>query len=93
LCNTTPVTDTSNTHKVYKPLAKIRFSREAYRLVVVLLLVRPMPAHPPPPVVAPLEHVVRGHRVQGPVAALAAAHVVVHAGPASRDLDETIVQA
>jgi len=66
---------------------------EAYRLVVVLLLVRPVPAHPPPPVVAPLEHVGRGHRVQRPVAALAATHVVVHAGPPSRDLDETVVQA
>jgi len=66
---------------------------EAYRLVVALLLVWPVPAHPPPPVVASLEHVGRGHRVQRPVAALAAAHVVVHAGPAPRDLDETVVQA
>jgi len=66
---------------------------DAYRLVVALLLVRPVPAHPPPPVVAPLEHVGRGHRIQRPVAALAAAHVVVHAGPTSRDLYETIVQA
>lgn len=66
---------------------------ETYRLVVIWLLVRPVPAHSPPPVVAPLEHVGRGHRVQRPVAALSTAHVVVHAGSASRDLDETIVQA
>lgn len=61
--------------------------------VVVLMLVRPVPAHPPPPVVAALEHVGRGHRVQRPVAALTAAHVVVHARSASGHLDETVVQA
>lgn len=60
---------------------------------MALLLVRPVPAHPPPPVVAPLEHIGRGHRVQRPVAALAASHVIVHAGPAPWDLDETVVQA
>lgn len=62
-------------------------------MVMAVLLVRSMPAHPPPSVVAPLEHVGRGHRVQRPVAALAAAHVVVHAGPAPGYLDETVVQA
>jgi len=68
-------------------------------VVRVVLLVRPVPAHPPPPVVAPLEHVGRGHPVQRPVAALAtattaaAARVVLHAGPAPGYLDETVVQA
>lgn len=62
-------------------------------MVKVVLLVRFVPAHPPPPVVATLEHVGRGNPVQRPVAALAAAHVVLHAGPASGYLDETVVQA
>jgi len=62
-------------------------------VAVVLVLVRPVPAHPPPPVVATFEHVGRGHRVQRPVTALAATHVVVHAGPASGYLDEAVVQA
>lgn len=62
-------------------------------VTVVLVLVRPVPAHPPPPVIAPLEHVGRRHRVQRPIAALAATHIVVHAGPAPGYLDETVVQA
>lgn len=62
-------------------------------MVQIMLLVRPVPAHPSPPVVTPLEHVRRGHRVQRPVAALTAAHVVIHAITAPGYLDETVVEA
>lgn len=61
--------------------------------MVQIVLIRPVPAHPSPSVVATFEHVRRGHRVQRPVAAFSATHVVVHAGPAPRYLDETVVQA
>lgn len=60
---------------------------------MIVLLVRSVPAHPPPSIISPLEHVGCGHRVQGPIAALSPAHVVVHASPAPRYLYETVVQA